>query len=119
MPGPITLVLNRNSNLSEYVTNGKDTIAVRMETSNVLEELIKKTWSPLFMTSSNRSEEPECTNLDDIEKTCPLLDGMLDRDVVCGEASTIVDCSLEELRILRIGPISKEQIKKVINMKWR
>ncbi len=117
MPGPITLVLNRNNTLSEYVTNGKDTIAVRMATSKVLEELIRKTESPLFMTSANKSEEPECTNLDDIEKACPLLDGMLDGNVVFGEASTIVDCSSEELKILRIGPISIEQIKKVINMK--
>ena len=117
MPGPITLVLNRNNTLSEYVTNGKDTIAVRMATSKVLEELISKTESPLFMTSANKSEEPECTNLDDIEKACPLLDGMLDGNVVFGEASTIVDCSSEELKILRIGPISIEQIKKVINMK--
>ncbi len=117
MPGPITLVLNRNNTLSEYVTNGKDTIAVRMATSKVLEELIRKTESPLFMTSANKSEEPECTNLDNIEKACPLLDGMLDGNVVFGEASTIVDCSSEELKILRIGPISIEQIKKVINMK--
>lgn len=117
MPGPITLVLNRNNTLSEYATNGKDTIAVRMATSKVLEELIRKTESPLFMTSANKSEEPECTNLDDIEKACPLLDGMLDGNVVFGEASTIVDCSSEELKILRIGPISIEQIKKVINMK--
>ena len=117
MPGPITLVLNRNNTLSEYVTNGKDTIAVRMATSKVLEELIRKTESPLFMTSANKSEEPECTNLDDIEKACPLLDGMLDGNVVFGEASTIVDCSSEELKILRIGPISIEQILKVINMK--
>ena len=117
MPGPITLVLNRNNTLSEYVTNGKDTIAVRMATSKVLKELIKKVGSPLFMTSANKSEELECTNLDDIEKSCPLLDGMLDGNVVFGEASTIVDCSSEELKILRIGPISIEQIKKVINMK--
>lgn len=117
MPGPITLVLNRNNTLLEYVTNGKDTIAVRMATSKVLEELIRKTESPLFMTSANKSEEPECTNLDDIEKACPLLDGMLDGNVVFGEASTIVDCSSEELKILRIGPISIEQIIKVINMK--
>ena len=117
MPGPITLVLNRNNTLSEYVTNGKDTIAVRMATSKVLEELIRKTESPLFMTSANKSEEPECTNLDDIEKACPLLDGMLDGNVVFGEASTIVDCSTKELKILRKSPISREQIKKVINMK--
>ena len=117
MPGPITLVLNRNNTLSEYVTNGKDTIAVRMATSKVLEELIRKAESPLFMTSANKSEEPECTNLDEIEKACSLLDGMLDGNVVFGEASTIVDCSSEELKILRIGPISIEQIIKVINMK--
>ena len=115
MPGPITLVLNRNNTLSEYVTNGKDTIAVRMATSKVLEELIRKTESPLFMTSANKSEEPECTNLDDIEKSCPLLDGMLDGNVVFGEASTIVDCSSEELKILRIGPISIEQIIKLLS----
>lgn len=117
MPGPITLVLNRNNTLPEYVTNGKDTIAVRMVTSKVLEKLIRKTESPLFMTSANKSEEPECTNLDDIEKACPLLDGMLDGNVIFGEASTIVDCSSEELKILRIGPISIEQIIKVINTK--
>lgn len=36
MPGPITLVLNKNKNLPEYVTNGKDTIAVRMATSETI-----------------------------------------------------------------------------------
>lgn len=116
MPGPITLVLKKNNTLSEYVTNGKDTVAVRMATSKVIEELIRKTESPLFMTSANKSEEPECTNLDDIEKSCPLLDGMLDGSVVFGEASTIVDCSSKEVKILREGPISMEQIIKVINI---
>ena len=67
MPGPITLVLRKKEGLPEYITNGWDTIAVRMATSKVLEELIKKTGSPLFMTSANKSGKPECTNLDDIE----------------------------------------------------
>ena len=115
MPGPITLVLKKKNNIPDYVTNGKDTIAVRMATSKVLEELIKKTGSPLFMTSANKSGKPECTNLDDIEKACPLLDGMLDGNVVFGESSTIVDCSGEKIKILRMGPISMEQIIKVID----
>ena len=117
MPGPITLVLKRNNALSEYVTNGKDTIAVRMATSKTLEKLIKKVESPLFMTSANKSEESECTNLDDIEKKFPLLDGILDGNVVWGEASTIVDCSSEKVKILRNGPISLEEIMRVIDMK--
>ena len=115
MPGPITLVLKKISTVLEFVTNKKDTIAVRMATSKVLEELIKKTGSPLFMTSANKSGNPVCTNLDDIEKACPLLDGMLEGNVVFGEASTIVDCSSDKIIILRKGPISIEQIMNVIN----
>lgn len=114
MPGPITLILKKNSDLPEYVTNGKETIAIRMATSKELESLIIKIKSPIFMTSANQSGNPECTNLDDIERVCPLLDGMLEGNVFFKEASTIVDCSSEEIKILRTGPISMEQIIKVI-----
>ena len=71
MPGPITLVLKKNKELPDFVTNGKDTIAIRMATSKVLKEIIEKVKSPLFMTSANKSGEPACNNLDEIEKACP------------------------------------------------
>ena len=111
MPGPITLVLKKNRKIPDYVSNGKETIAIRMATSKVLEELIRKTGCPIFMTSANQSGEPTCTNLDEIEKACPTLDGMMEGMVVFGEGSTIIDCTLEEIKILRLGPISMEQIK--------
>ncbi len=113
MPGPITLVLKKNKTLQNYVTNGKDTIAVRMATSEILKEIIENVESPLFMTSANKSGQPICNNLDEIEKTCPSLDGMMEGKVNYGEASTIVDCTLNEIKILRSGPISFEQIKLV------
>lgn len=113
MPGPITLVLKKKDNLPDYITNGKDTIAVRMAASKLLENLIIKTGSPIFMTSANQSGKPTCTNLDDIEKGCPLLDGIIEGNVILGEGSTIVDCSSEEIKILRMGPISKEEIRKI------
>ena len=114
MPGPITIVLLKKENIPAFVSNGKNTIAVRMATSKVLEDLIKKVESPIFMTSANRSGEPTCTNLDEIEKACPMLDGIMEGNVVFGERSTIVDCSSNEVRILRTGPISEEQIRRVI-----
>lgn len=117
MPGPITLVLKKNNSLPQYVTNGKDTIAIRMATSKSIEELIIKAESPIFMTSANQSGEPECTNLDEIEKACPLLDGMMEGKVFYSKGSTIIDCTSEEIKILRVGPISLEQIKKVIDKK--
>lgn len=115
MPGPITLVLKKKSNLPNYITNGKDSIAIRMATSKAIEKLIIKTESPIFMTSANQSGKRECTNLDEIEKACPLLDGMLEGDVFFSKGSTIVDCISKEIKILREGPISFKQIKEVIN----
>ena len=114
MPGPITLVLKKNKELPSYVTNGKETIAIRMATSGTLGELIQKLGCPLFMTSANQSGEPTCKNLDEIEKNCPLLNGMMEGKVIFSKSSTIVDCSSDEIKILREGPITIEQIEGII-----
>ena len=115
MPGPLTVVLKKNKEIADYITNGKDTIAVRMATSDVLKEIIEKVKSPLFMTSANISGQPTCNNLDEIENACPLLDGMLEGKIIFSKGSTIVDCASNEIKILRSGPISYEEILKVLN----
>lgn len=113
MPGPITLILKKKPEVSEYINNGKTTIAIRMATSEAVKKLIIKTGCPIFMSSANQSGEPTCTNLDEIENECPKLDGMMEGQVKFGKGSTIVDCVSKELKILRDGPITIEQIKKV------
>lgn len=115
MPGPITLILKKNAKLPQYITNGKDTIAVRMATSEAIEKLILKLGSPIFMTSANQSGKMEATNLDEIEESCPLLDGMMEGTVIFSKGSTIVDCSSDKIKILRKGPISMEQINKILD----
>lgn len=114
MPGPITLVLLKGPNVPEYINEASDEIGVRMATSKALKELIEKTGCPIFMSSANRSGEPVCTSLDEIEKVCPSLDGMMEGDVSFGKASTIVDCTKEEIKILREGPITIEQIMEAL-----
>ena len=114
MPGPITLILNKRPEVPAYINNGQATIAIRMATSKAIEELIKKVESPIFMSSANQSGKPPSTTLDEIEKTCPLLDAMMEGNVLFGKGSTIVDCTSEKIQILRLGPISMEQIKEVI-----
>lgn len=114
MPGPITLILEKRPEVPEYVNNGGLTIAVRMATSKALEELIRKTGSPIFMSSANQSGEPTCTTLDEIEKAFPTLDGMVEGNVSFGKGSTILDCTSDTIKILRPGPISLEQITEVL-----
>jgi L-threonylcarbamoyladenylate synthase len=110
MPGPLTVVLKRKDSVEDYVTNGRDTIAIRIAMSDVLVDLINRVGCPLFLTSANRSGEKECSNLDEIEERFPLLDGLLKGDAFWGQPSTIIDCSEEDIKVLREGPISIKDI---------
>lgn len=118
MPGPITLVLNKKPEAFSYINNAgmriSDEIAVRMSPLKILEELIQKTGSPLFLTSANISGEEVCNNLDDIEKIFPNLDGILEGEVLFEQASTIIDCTSDEIKIQRPGPITVEEIMEVL-----
>ncbi len=115
MPGPITILLEKRKEIPEYINNGLRLIAVRMATSKALEELIEKVGSPIFMTSANISGKPVCQTIEEIKKIFPNIDGIMDGKVSYGQASTIVDCTTDEIKIIREGPIALEEIKKVIN----
>lgn len=116
MPGPITLILEKRSNLPEYVNEGSIEIGIRMATSKAVEELIKKIGGPICVSSANKSGEPTCTTMDEIIRTFPDLDGILEGDILYGESSTIVNCtSKDKLIIQRKGPISIEQIEDVLD----
>ena len=119
MPGAITLVLKKKVEAFSYINNAGDRIsdelAVRIVPLDILNELIDKTGSPIFLTSANLSGESVCNSLDDIERTFPNLDGMLEGEVSFGKASTIVDCTSDDIKIQREGPISVDEIMEVIN----
>lgn len=114
MPGPITLILKKRPELPKYINNGGPTIAIRMATSKALEDLIRKTGSPIFMTSANQSGQPTCKNLDEVEKACPTLDGIMEGKVSYGKESTIINCISDTIKIQRPGPISMDQIKEAL-----
>ena len=119
MPGPITLVLNKKPDVLSYINNAgareTDELAIRMAPTPFLKELIKEVGSPLFLTSANKSGMDVCRSLDEIEEECPTLDGMVMGDVSFGKASTIVDLTGNDIKIQRQGPISEDEIIKVVN----
>ena len=114
LPGPMTLILKKKEEVPSYVNGGMATLAIRMATSAALKKLIEETGCPVFMTSANQSGQPTCRTLDEIEAACPTLDGMMEGSVTFGEASTILDCTGEDVKILRQGPITMEEIQKVL-----
>lgn len=118
MPGPVTLVLNKKREAFSYINNRggyqHNELAVRLAPTEALKELIKRVESPIFMTSANQSGGPVCKNLEEIETVCPNLDGMLEGKVSYGQPSTIIDCTKDEIKIQRLGPISMKQILEVL-----
>lgn len=116
MPGPITLILEKQENLLEHINSKIKTIAVRMATSKKIFEIIDELGEPVFMTSANKSGEQVANSIEEISRIFPDLDGILEGNVFFGKSSTILDCTNDELKIIREGPISLEEIKKII--KW-
>lgn len=115
MPGAITLIMKKKQGIPEYVTNGLDTIGIRMPDDEFVCSLIEKCGKPLLVTSANISGEE--TGISD-EQVLSQLNGKIDA-IVLGEASgkmasTIVDVSGDTVNILRVGPIGEEAIRSVI-----
>ena len=115
MPGPITIVLNKKETVPDYITNGKKTIAIRMATSKPLEKIILSLGTPIFMSSANQSGEKTSESLEEIEKNCPKINGILEGKIKLGVGSTIIDCTSEKIKVLREGPIKLKEINNIIN----
>jgi L-threonylcarbamoyladenylate synthase len=115
MPGGFTIVLNKKEHVSDVITNGFKTIALRMPDDEFILEVIQCIGKPLLVTSANLSGMPTGVYFEDVKHD---FDGRVDM-IVKGEckgsvSSTIVDAT-DELKILRQGPIEEEKIMQV----WR
>ncbi len=112
-PGPLTMVLPRQPIVPDIVTAGQDTVAVRMS-AHPLFHLVAKTFGkPLAAPSANRFGRISPTSaahvLTELDGRIPyILDG---GTCAHGIESTIVHVSEEGLRILREGPITRDDLR--------
>jgi len=116
-PGPLTLVLPKKEDVPELVTSGLETVAVRMSAHEVMRAVAKEI--PVAAPSANRFGKISPTSadavIDELGGKIPMvIDGGACRD---GLESTIVAPEMSEkgpvLRLLRPGPISREDLRKI------
>jgi L-threonylcarbamoyladenylate synthase len=110
--GPLTLVLRKQPAISDAVTAGRDTVAVRIPAHRVARALMEACGVPVAAPSANRFSRPSPTRaahvLADLGGTVELiLDG---GDASIGLESTIVDCTRTPPVLLRPGGITREQL---------
>ncbi len=118
-PGPLTLLLRRSNNVSDLITGGRDTVAVRVPAHALAQQVLKGS-GPLVAPSANRFGHVSPTTAehvrDDLEAHLnSATDGILDGGPCqIGVESTIVDCTVSPVQILRHGGISAEQIDQLL-----
>jgi L-threonylcarbamoyladenylate synthase len=109
-PGALTIALARNDGAGE-------TQAFRAPDHPVALDLIGQA-GPLATSSANRSGQPETFEADDVLiafADTDLLAAVVDGGrVPGGRASTVVDLSVTPARIVREGPVTREQLADVI-----
>jgi L-threonylcarbamoyladenylate synthase len=107
-PGALTVVLPRN----------EDTQAFRAPDHPVALALIAEA-GPLLATSANLSDQPDTLGADEVliafatqqDELAAVVDGGA---VPGGVASTVIDLSVTPARLLREGPIGREQLGEVV-----
>jgi L-threonylcarbamoyladenylate synthase len=114
-PGPLTIVVRRAALVLDAVTGGGDTVGVRVPDRPVALALLRAFGSGIAAPSANRFGHVSPTTAGDVRADLgPDVDVVLD-DGACavGVESTIVDCTGDELVILRPGGVTRERVEEV------
>jgi len=114
-PGPLTLVCHQQTSLQWDLGDTRGTVAVRMPDHDIARELLERT-GPLAVSSANKTGMPAATDADQAiemlgEDVAVVVDG---GESPGGEASTIIDVTGTQGRVLRRGALSLEQLNEVL-----
>ena len=118
-PGPLTVVCRAQPSLTWDLGETHGTVALRMPLHPVALELLSRT-GPMAVSSANRSGQPAATTAADAQEqlgdavSVYLEAGPAEH----GEASTIVDGTTGVLRVLRLGALSEEDLRRAVPDGW-
>jgi len=119
MPGPITLILPKKTNnkLAGNINSGLKTIGVRIPDHAIALEIIRTFGHPVIGTSANISGMDAAISAEQIRNQLGnKVDFIFDNgESEIGVASTVVDLSEDDIKILRQGSVTLQEIKAVIN----
>ncbi len=116
-PGPLTMVLPKSDKVSDSITCGLSTVAVRMPSDLAALKLIRTCAVPIAAPSANLSGKPSPTSASHVMadlngKIEIILDG---GECEVGLESTVVNVLEDEVEILRPGKIAIDDFLKVVS----
>jgi L-threonylcarbamoyladenylate synthase len=117
-PGPLTLVLPRRPCVPDLVCAGLETVAVRMPAHPVFCAVLRAFGRPVAAPSANRFGRISPTAAEHVfEELAGRIPLILDAGAPpLGLESTIVRVGKAGVRILRSGPVTREQLREVVRV---
>ena len=127
-PGPMTLVFPRSSRAADFITGGQDSVAVRVPGSPIMRDVLQELcslrddpFSGIAAPSANRFGGVSPTTaqhaIEEIGDRLTTDDVVLDAGPCgIGIESTIVDCTADQPRILRLGKVTAEDVEHATGM---
>lgn len=113
LPGPYTFILEANNSVPKILNSNKKTVGIRVPDHAIPRLLVKELGSPILTTSIHDeddvieySTDPELI----YEKFRDLVDVVIDGGYGNNVASTILDCTGDEIEVVRQGLGSVEDI---------
>jgi L-threonylcarbamoyladenylate synthase len=115
-PGPLTLVLPRAAGVSDLVTGGQQTVALRVPSNAIAQALLRRFGRGVAAPSANRYGRVSPTCAAHVrEELGEHVDLVLDGgDCEVGLESTIVACRDGEVTLLRPGNITLADLERIV-----
>ena len=115
-PGPLTLVLPRAEGVHDIVTGGQDSVAMRIPSHPMAQQLLNAFGGGIAAPSANRygrlsATRPEHVRDEFGDAVRVVLDG---GESQVGLESTIVSCMGDVTRLLRPGAVTLSQLRRVL-----
>jgi L-threonylcarbamoyladenylate synthase len=115
-PGALTLVFQKRPEFHSGALAGGDTVGMRVPDNEVVIEAVRALGEPITATSANLSGGPDPITADDVLRQ---LESRIDLIIDAGPCplaapSTIIDCTTDDMRILRHGAVPEAEIRAVL-----
>ena len=115
-PGPLTMIMKKNSSIPDVTSAGLPSVAVRFPAHPVARDIIKAAGLPLAAPSANLSGSPSPTSFEHcVHDLMGRVDAIIDGgNSSVGVESTIISFAEEKPVLLRPGYVTLEQLTEVL-----
>ncbi len=112
LPGKLTILLHKNSKVSDKITGKSDLVGIRMPNSKQLIQIIDKVGNPIISTSANISGKATITNPKDVEKEMlKHISYVEDAGTLNNEPSSIIKIENDKIIVIRKESVAKQILK--------